>query len=120
MRRILLIITLVFGCFLSVQGIFAVNDVNIRDTSQVTISGNTENDKLGSFIGPIVNFFYSPVASGDATIPNIFLNITGAIKNFFITIAAIFLIIGVLKLLFSGGDEEAQKKWKNNIIWVSV
>lgn len=120
MRFIFLITTLIFGYFLQIQSIFAVDDVNVRDTSQVTISGNPENDKLGSFVGPIVNFFYSPVASGDATIPNIFLGITGAIKNFFITVAAIFLIIGVLKLLFSGGDEESQKKWKNNIIWVSV
>lgn len=120
MRFIFLITTLIFGYFLQIQSIFAVDDVNVRDTSQVTISGNPENDKLGSFVGPIVNFFYSPVASGDATIPNIFLGITGAIKNLFITVAAIFLIIGVLKLLFSGGDEESQKKWKNNIIWVSV
>lgn len=29
-------------------------------------------------------------------------------------------MIGVLKLLFSGADEEDIKKWKNNIIWVSV
>ncbi len=120
MRFLFFIITIIFGYFLQIQSIFAVNDINVRDTSQVTISSNAENDKLGTFMGPIIDFFYSPVASGDATIPNIFLNITGAIKNFFITIAAIFLIIGVLKLLFSGGDEEAQKKWKNNIIWVSV
>ncbi|PID84380.1 hypothetical protein CSB09_01035 [Candidatus Gracilibacteria bacterium] len=42
------------------------------------------------------------------------------IKNFFIAIAIIFLIIGVLTLLFSEMDANAAKKWKNNIIWVSL
>lgn len=120
MRFIFLCISLFLWSLLSFQSAFAVDDINIRDTSQVTISSHATNDKLGTFIGPIVDFFYNPVVSGDATVPNIFLNITGAIKNFFITVAVIFLIIGVLKLLFSWGDEEAQKKWKNNIIWVSV
>lgn len=42
------------------------------------------------------------------------------IKNFFIAIAVIFLIVGVLTLLFSEMDTSAAKKWRNNIIWVSV
>ncbi len=42
------------------------------------------------------------------------------IKNVIIFIAVIFLIIGVLTLLFSDLDATAAKKWRNNIIWVSV
>jgi Type IV secretion system pilin len=42
------------------------------------------------------------------------------IKNFFIAVAVIFLIIGVMKLLFSSGSDEDIKKWKSNIIWVSI
>jgi uncharacterized membrane protein YqaE (UPF0057 family) len=42
------------------------------------------------------------------------------IKNIFIAVAVIFLIIGVMKLLFSPGTDEDVKKWKANIIWVSV
>jgi Type IV secretion system pilin len=98
----------------------AQTDINVRDTSQITISGNAENDNLLTFMSPILNYFYSFSPSGDSTVPNIFLAIAWGIKNFFIIVAVLFLIIGVLKLLFSGGDEEAQKKWKNNIIYVSI
>jgi Type IV secretion system pilin len=98
----------------------AQTDINVRDTSQITISANPENSNLLNFMSPIFNYFYSPIANGDTTVPNIFLAIAWGIKNFFIIVAALFLIIGVLKLLFSGGDEEAQKKWKNNIIYVSI
>jgi Type IV secretion system pilin len=95
-------------------------DINVRDTSQVTISGNPENSVLVDFIGPVSNFFYTLIPSGDTTVPNVFLEIAWGIKNFFIIIAVLFLIIGVLKLLFSSWDEEAQKKWRSNIIYVSV
>jgi hypothetical protein len=79
----------------------------------------SENSDLTTFVGPILDFFYIPVASSDS-VPNVFIAIAWGIKNFFIAIAVIFLIVWVLKLLFSWGDEEAVKKWKNNIIWVSV
>ena len=42
------------------------------------------------------------------------------IKNFFIGVAILFLIVGILKLLFSSSDEENVKKWRSNIIWTSV
>lgn len=51
---------------------------------------------------------------------NAFIQVAFNIKNFFLAIAVIFLIIGVLKLLFAGGDEERVKKWKSNIIYVSI
>lgn len=50
----------------------------------------------------------------------VFTTIAFQIKNFFIAIAVIFLIIGVIKLLFSSNDEESLKRWRSNIIWVSV
>ena len=34
--------------------------------------------------------------------------------------AVIFLVIAIIKLLFSPNDEENVKKWRNSIIWVSV
>lgn len=42
------------------------------------------------------------------------------VKNFFIAIAVIFLIIGVLTLFFSEMDANAAKKWRNNIIWTTI
>ena len=35
-------------------------------------------------------------------------------------LAVIFLIVAVIKLLFSPNDEENVKKWRSSIIWVSV
>ncbi len=37
-----------------------------------------------------------------------------------IILAVIFLVIAIIKLLFSPNDEENVKKWRNSIIWVSV
>lgn len=31
-----------------------------------------------------------------------------------------YLVVGVLKVLFSGGSEEAVKKWKGSILWTSI
>lgn len=41
-------------------------------------------------------------------------------KNFFIYAAVLFLIIPIMKLLFSSGGDEDVKKWRNSIIWVTV
>ena len=48
------------------------------------------------------------------------MTIAFQIKNAFIALAVIFLIIGILKLLFSPASDEDTKKWRQNIIWVSV
>lgn len=37
-----------------------------------------------------------------------------------IFIAVIFLIIGVIKLLFSDASDEDVKKWKNNVFWTAA
>lgn len=42
------------------------------------------------------------------------------IKNFFIIVAVIFLIVGVIRLLISDNTDEDVKKWKQNIIWTSL
>ena len=135
MLRHLLILLIGFVlCMMPIDLIFAApviqvtsasQDTNVRDTSKVTVDSKSVPAELSTFVGwgwgySVVNFFYSLSDSWDQTVPNVFIWIAWAIKNFFIAVAALFLIIGILKLLFSGGDEEAQKKWKNNIIWVTV
>jgi hypothetical protein len=42
------------------------------------------------------------------------------IKDIMVFLAVIFLAIAIIKLLFSPNDEESVKKWRKNIIWVSV
>lgn len=34
--------------------------------------------------------------------------------------AVIFLIIGVIRLLFSEGSDEDTKQWRDNILWVTI
>lgn len=117
MKHFLIFLALIFSSWGSVLA--ANNDINIRDTTDITIGWNAEHDNLSTFIAPILDFFYLPTSNSDA-VQNTFISIAWGIKNFFILIAVLFLVLGVLKLLFWGGDEEAQKKWKNNIVWVSV
>ena len=94
-------------------------DVNLR--KQVIGTSGTENQALKTFSSQngISSFFFTPTLQWDS-VTNTFISIAFAIKNFFIAVAVLFLIIGVLKLLFSWGDEEVVKKWRRNIIWVSV
>ena len=49
-----------------------------------------------------------------------FIVIAFQIKNVMIVLAALFLIIAVIKLLFSPNSDEDAKKWRSSIIWVSI
>lgn len=116
-RFILLILV-----FLVPISVFAANqwDPNLRNPANVKVDGNINSD-LATFgaLNNIFDFFINPTFSGD-TVENSFVNIAWAIKNFFILIAVIFLIVGIVKLLFRSGEEEDMKKWRHNIIYVSV
>lgn len=96
-------------------------DSNIREVT-VGDSGNSESEQLSAFArsSTIGDFFFTPWDSGSDGILWAFTTVAFQIKNFFIAIAVIFLIIGVIKLLFSSNGDEDIKKWKGNIIWVSV
>jgi hypothetical protein len=90
----------------------------VRET-QIS-SSDAHNSILESFVGPIRNFFFAPDTSIDGGVMGTFTQVAYNIKNFFILISVLFLVIGVIKLLFSSNDEEEIKKWKRNIIWTSV
>lgn len=96
-----------------------VNDmVNVRGVDVGTTW--TANDQLESFIGPISSFFFVPDSQWGEWILAIFTTIAFQVKNFFIAIAILFLIYGVIKLLFSNSNEEETLTWRRNIIWTSV
>lgn len=61
-----------------------------------------------------------PDVGGTEGAMSIFVLIAFSLKNFFIIVAVIFLIIGVLKLFFSEGSEEDVVKWRQSIIWTSI
>lgn len=121
----------IFIAFFSFFGSFSVfaadSSINIDDSSLNVRSvdvGSTgmQNASLTEFAHSesIQSFFMTPTLWWGDSIMNVFIMIAFGIKNFFIGIAVLFLIIWVLKLLFSGAGDEDVKKWKNNIIWVSV
>lgn len=117
--RILLILT---SFLFLASGTYAADTLddnpNIRG---VSIGGsNKVNEKLETFIWPISEFFYTPTSRGEDGIMDAFIVIAFQIKNVIIILAAIFLIIAVIKLLFSPNSDEDAKKWRSSIIWVTV
>jgi hypothetical protein len=108
-------LSLIFAFLFPLAGAFAAgsnleNDINIRDIT-ITDTAKT-NTLLEDFTTPIENFFFTPDIGGGDGLLNTFIVIAFQIKNLLIVVAVIFLIIGVIKLLFSSSDEEAIKKWK--------
>ena len=97
------------------------NDINIRET---TIGSNDrDNPQLGEFVSSfwVSDFFFVPSGQvGKDGVLEVFTTVAFQIKNFIIVVAVIFLAIAIINLLFSSNDEESVKKWKSNIIWVTV
>jgi hypothetical protein len=83
-------------------------------------SSTQSNTLIQEFALPIQNFFFSPDSTGGEGVMNAFISIAFGIKNIFIALAVFFLIIAIIKLIFSAGGDENIKKWKSNIIWVSA
>ena len=103
----------------STSSISAQNDINLRNPN-IGDTGFGADSQLEDFVWPVKDFFFIPEVTWGSGILATFTAIAFQVKNFFIAIAILFLIIAIIKLLFSPGDDEAVKKWKSNIIWVSV
>ncbi len=95
-------------------------DLSVRDPA--TSGTDKTSEELKRFISGTHGFFYIPsdALSGSQGVQTLFIIIAYNLKNIIIAIASIFLLIGILKLFFSDMDEEKTRKWKNNILWVSV
>ncbi len=119
MKLVVLLLTFIMS-FILIPSTWALNekDLNVRNIN-VGSSGNS-NTVLENFISPIRDFFFSPCTDASGCISNALVQIAFQIKNFFVGVAVIFLIIAIIKLLFSSADEEHVKKWRNNIVWVTV
>lgn len=106
--------------FFSVNMTFSAPvDKNLRE---VTVGENTNytNGSLVKFLAPLNSYFFTPIDYGKDGITGMFTTIAYNIKNFFIAVAALFLMFAVIKLLFSANDEDNVKKWRSSIIWTSV
>ena len=91
------------------------------DVNQEVRQGYTDQTVVNRFADSFTHdVFFTTNTGGTEGIIGIFVQIAFQVKNFFIVIAVIFLIIGVLKLLFADGSDDSVQKWKQNIIWTSA
>lgn len=111
-----------FACFSLIGSVFAdetvTSDPNIRNVE--VGSSWDRNSYLETIKDNLSGYFFDTDNVGGEGITSFFVTVAYNIKNLFISIAVIFLMVGVMKLLFSPGSEESVKKWRSNIIWVSV
>ncbi len=117
-RKLFLILIISLGTFCSVYADTPITDIHVRD---VIIGGwGATNNFMNEFISPVSEFFFQPGAVGWSGLYSLFITIAFNLKNAFIAIAIVFLIIWVLTLLFSPGSEEDVAKWRKSILWVSL
>lgn len=121
---IIRILTILLSIILSTGLVYGsnVDDFNLRDSADIW-STNADNRTLSEFTDnfDIGGFFFVPswVTWKDGIL-EAFTIVAFNIKNIVILLAALFLVIAIIKLLFSPNDEESVKKWRSNIIWVTV
>ena len=84
-------------------------------TSKGEVSGNLENFAGSTGVG-----FFAGGQTGEKGAYNLMLNIAKSAKDLFMLIAVVFLVIGVLKIIFGKGGEDDVKKWKSSILWTSL
>lgn len=117
-KYILFILILVFPYITNVFAENVDDKVNVRNIDIGSTNGT--NQQLEDFASPLQSFFFVPDTKGGEGVLSIFTTIAFQIKNFFIAIAILFLIYGVIKLLFSNASDEDTLAWRRNIIWTSV
>ncbi len=64
--------------------------------------------------------FFNAGTTGEEGARNFLFGVGRDLKNLFIAVAVVYLVVGVVLVLFSGGSDEAVKKWKNSILWTTV
>lgn len=84
-------------------------------------SGSTgRNGYLDEFSYPFSGYFFTASNTGERGAYNGIVMIARDLKNLLIAVAVIYLVISVLRLLFSKGGEDDAKKWKSSIIGTTL
>lgn len=131
--KILLVFVIFFASFLPVNAqptnkqtantTERKNDIPVPNLdARADTSDRKTNKDLKKFANDnsYAGYFIQPTENTKDGVNAVFVNIAYGIKTFAIFIAIIFLIIGVIRLLFSDASDEDVKKWKNNIFWVAI
>ncbi len=48
------------------------------------------------------------------------INIARDLKNIFIFVAIVYLVLSVMRMLLSAGSDEDIKKWRTTILWTTI
>ena len=83
-------------------------------------SGNNRNQYVDDFNSSFGGYFFGASSTGEQGGYNAMITIARDVKNVFIAIAVIYLVISVLRLLFSNGGDDDVKKWKNSIVGTTL
>lgn len=117
-----------FSTFLPVASAIELSDVikvssssSELDARATPKSGTTgRNGYLDEFASPFSGYFFTASNTGERGAYNGIIAIARDVKNLFMAIAVIYLVISVLRLLFSKGGEDDAKKWKSSILGTTI
>lgn len=94
------------------------SELDARATPKSGATGR--NGYLDQFAAPFGGYFFTASNTGERGAFNSVIMVARDVKNLFIAIAVIYLIISVLRLLFSKGGEDDVKKWKSAILGTTI
>ncbi len=121
MRKLLLVLLFLVSLFsIFSPSVWALDDATLNVRGWVVNNSGKGNDTLEQFVGPLLASFIRPGNGGGEGITDLVVVIAYNVKNFFIFIALVFLLVWVMKLLLSDASEEKVKVWRQNILWVSL
>lgn len=89
------------------------SELDAKATPKTGATGR--NGYLDEFASPFSGYFFTASNTGEKGAYNGLITIARDVKNLFMAIAIIYLIISVLRLLFSKGGDDDAKKWKSSI-----
>lgn len=92
-----------------------------KASDSFSIEGTTHKSSVtNGFLKNFTNYFFTSDDSGKYVVESVFFTIAKNIKNIFLVIAVIFLIIGVINIFLASGNDSSVTKWKNNIVYTTV
>lgn len=92
-----------------------------KASDSFSIEGTTHKSSVtNGFLKNFTNYFFTSDDSGKYVVESVFFTIAKNIKNIFLVIAVIFLIIGVINVFLASGNDSSVTKWKNNIVYTTV
>lgn len=90
------------------------------DAKATPKSGNNRNQYVDDFNGNFSGYFFGASSTGEQGGYNAMITIAKNVKDVFIAVAVIYLVISVLRLLFSHGGDDDVKKWKSSIVGTTI